>query len=153
MLVFLLSLGQDWSTPVGDKAPCFPSSGYVGLLGSRNSFQMQKEFWRLSSRDRLNLEGFWAGLTQSTFSSAISSDSVLSISGSELVCKPASLLLSKLPSIVLSDAVRWPWKGETGVWSSGKLEDKAKMSSSWDWGFPRVWKIRSGIRRREGSAW
>ena len=144
----LLSLGQNWSPPVGDKEPCLPSSGGFVLVGSRNSCQVQRDFWRLSSRDRLNLKSFWAGLAQPTLSSAIRGVSMLSISEFELVCKLASLLLPQLPSIVWSDAVRWLSRGTTGVWPSGKLEDKAKISSSWVWGFPREWKIRNKNKKK-----
>lgn len=138
-----LSVGQNWSPPVGDREPCLPSSGGLGLVRSRNSCQVQKGFWRLSSRDRVNLEGFWAGLAQPALSSAIRGVLMLSICEFELVCKLSSLLLSQLPSIVWPDAVRWLSRGRTGMWPSGKLEDKAKMSSSWVWGFPKEWKIRN----------
>ena len=91
MLVSFLSVGQDYSTPEGDTVPCFRRCwtsriseflpGAEGLLALVESRPPQPG-------------GRLGGFDTVTLSSAIRSDLVLPIRGSELVCKPISLLLS-----------------------------------------------------------
>lgn len=129
---------------MGDNAPSLLSRN-IRVLGPRNSCQGHKDFWCLSSRDRPQLGRALGGF--GTVDTHVSKEGRFGVVDRALGRKPASILL---PPVFWSESFRCLSKGSTGLFSSGKPEDNAKVLSSWDWKFPRVWEIRTKDKRNFG---